>query len=434
MINKFLLFLLALGAWLPSAAAVCIYNAAENAVWIYDYPENVPARPRHLLFFEQINDWGLIRYDASNDTYTVNANLWIGRNDGSDTYFQIGAPDHPHETLVLNGKLVIYPARIAGENLPEYKPGINHLRIGLPDQPEICARLLFRKAPGKSHTLHTGAYYRGDRMTGAVSGSGRLHVHYGVIAPLEDAQPIRGNLYMYLSEVLLDHARLSRVTGTLAYGAQDGPYSKFAVNDTVFEYGGSVTAWGRQQMRGATFRQMNTVFGGANIPLDAHLTECRFMDNNANWELRPCGGLIELVDCEINPPRKGNRYAARVDAGAPDLRVVSSRHVILRVTDPAGRPIGAARVEVLCEQDAAFRHAATTDARGLTPGRGLPGALLLDEWEETAGTAENQPVRREFSYTVNVKPGPGTRLPAQAGFHPTQSWAVIEVVAAAGVD
>ncbi len=142
---------------------------------------------------------------------------------------------------------------------------------------------------------------------------------------------------MYLSEVLLDHARLSRVTGTLAYGAQDGPYSKFAVNDTVFEYGGNVTSWGRQQMRGAVFQHLNTALGGANIPLNAHLTECRFMDNNANWELRPCGELIELVDCEINPPRQ--------KTGIPRARMpvrrshgISRRHVIIRAADTAGPP------------------------------------------------------------------------------------------------
>ncbi len=405
------------------AHAVCLYQREAHAIWIYDYSEDLPARPQHLLFFDRINNWGLVSHDAARDTYTVNANLWIGRNDGSDTVFQLGAPDRTNETLVLNGNLVIYPARIAGENPPGYIGGVHRLSLGRPDWPGVRARLLFDNAPGRRHTLHTGAYYR-ERMTGAVSLSGQLRVYGGTLSAAAADRPMYTHLYMYLAEVILDRAVLSRCAGTLAYGAGNGNYSVFRVTDSVFEHADGAVSWGRQTMTGAVFRNLETALGGANIALTAILTDCQFQDNGANWSLAGLGGgRLFLVDCDIQPPLKGNRYPARA-TGAPDVKVLSSRHVRVRVVDAGGRPVPGARVEARCEPDAGRRVAAVTGTDGWTPGRGAPDPLLLDEWEETPGLAENQPERREFQYTLGVAAPRPAAVPVSA-FQPTQSWAEI---------
>ncbi len=415
------------------AGAVCIYNQEDNAVWIYDYTADLPAGPRQLMFAEQLNQWGLVSYDRSNDTCTVKANLWIGRDNGTDTYFQLGGPGHPRATLILQGDLVIYPSG---------NQSINRLTVGCPDNPEIHARVLFDNGPGKPCTLRAGAYYRGNRMTpGRITG-GELLVYHGTITSADPGRPIGSHLYLYLDRIVLNSAAIAGVNGTIGYGVNAG---NSLIEDCVFSDSRMAFGWGSQAMRGTTFRGLKTVFGDSSrYPLNAALTECRFEENDANWDLQ--AGNIYLVDCEVGPPRRGNRYAARTNAvftvhharvGAQrttvhagdvpeSIRAVSSRHVMLKVVDLHGKPLGNARVEARCEQDDRIVRTAMTGAGGMTPGRGEPGALLLDEWEETAGESANQPVRREFSYRLTVTPRKKTPVCISEKYFPTQSWQIVE--------
>ncbi len=420
--------------WLSfDAPAVCIYNPDGHAIWIYDYTEDLPAGPRQLMFAEQLNDWGLVSYDRSNDTCTVKANLWIGRNDGSDTFFQLGGPAHPRTTLVLQGDLVIYPVG------PQR---VNRLTIGCPDNPDVQARLLFDNGPGKNFTMRAGAYYRGNSMTpGAVTG-GELHVYHGTISAANPQYPIGRHLYLYLDSVVLNQAAISRVQGMIGYGLNA---KNSRIDDCVFEDSGTACGWGEQTMRGVIFRRLQTAFSDSTrYPLAATLTECRFEDNHANWALS--AGNLYLVDCEVQPPRQGNRYAARTNAvfsvqhakvGAQralvsardmpeSIRAISSRHVAVKVLDARERPVKNARVAARCRQDDRILRAAVTGADGLTPGRDAPGALLLDEWEESAGDVAHQPVRREFSYAIEITPPQGGAVQVYADLRPTQSWQVVE--------
>lgn len=432
-------FFMAILGLMPRVFAVCVYNPAANAIWIYDYAADLPAGPRQLLFADQVNEWGLVTYDSSNDTYTVNANCWIGRDNHSDTFFQLGAPGRPHEKLVLNGNLVIYPSSARR---------VNRLTIGCPDDPDIRAQLLFQNAPGKTHTLHTGAYYQGNAMTPGVLTSGELHVYNGLISATDTKYPIGRKLYLYLDMVVLKNATIARVAGTIGYGVNA---RNSVIENTVFEDSGNAFAWGAQAMRGVTFRRLGTAFNDSRrYPLAATLTECRFEDNDINWSLS--AGNIYLVDCKIDPPHKSNRYVARTNAvfsvhypktgtartavsgvDMPEsIRVVSSRHVIFKVVDSKGRPAKNAHVAAHCEQDDRMQRVAVTDADGLTPGHGEEGALLLDAWEESAGNVANEPVRREFSHAIEITRPKEDAVQVLTGLRPVQSWQVVEVMLPVG--
>ncbi len=405
------------------ADAVCLYLPDANAIQVYDYAEAMPCRPRQLLFADQVNGWGRVQYDRASDTYTVNASLWIGRNNGTDTFFQLGASNHPAETLVLNGDLVIYPTRIPGESPAGDGARTHRLTIGCPDNAAVRSQLLFRQAPGQSHTLRAGAYFRRSRMAPGVLSSGQLHVHNGRIAAFDPAQPIRDHLFLYLDEFVMRNGTIADVRGTIGYGLSD---RVARITGGVWERSRTAFGWGRQAARGLTFRHLETVvLDSERYPLNAELTACRFESNDVNWALS--SGRIYLVDCEVGPPLKGNRYAARRNEPADRLRVVSSRHVVVELKDAAGRAARDAMIQAVCEQNPAIRRSAATGADGRTPGPGDPGALLLDEWEERATETANQPERRTYSYAIQAVQRRSDPVALAAGLRPTRSWVVISL-------
>ena len=83
--------------------------------------------------------------------------------------------------------------------------------------------------------------------------------------------------------------------------------------------------------------------------------------------------------------------------------------------------------EFLGNGGGAALRARVTRADGLTPGRGADGALLLDEWEESAGPVTNAPVRRDFSYSIEVTPPKGAAVQKGVGFKPVKSWDSVDI-------
>ncbi len=416
------------------AHAACVYNREANAIWLYDYTEELPAAPRQILFADQVNDWGLVHYERSNDVYSINANLWVGRDNNTETFFQLGSPEHPNTTLIMNGNLVIYPAS------PQK---INRMTLGCSGNTGIYAKLLFNNTPDATHTIHAGAYYRGRTMSAGVVNSGELHVYNGLLSSADPKYPIGRHLYLYLNKIIIENTVISRVTGTIGYGLNA---KNSSIKNCIFEDSNNAFCWGPQVMRGVTFRRLKVAVSDSDrYPIAAILTECRFEDNEVNWSL--CAGNLYLVDCDIKPPVKRNLYAARTNAvfkvrnshigGVSEtksaaemrecIRAVSSRHVVIKVIDTYGRPVNNVIVMARCEQDDRIIRKALTGADGQTPGRNESGALLLDEWEESAGEIENQPAIRKYSYAVCITPRGGDQAQVLEDYFPTQSWQKVTV-------
>ena len=99
-----------------AAHAAAYYDETARCIRVADFPKYAPCTPATLLRMDRLYGWGKVRYDAATDTYTIAADLFIGSDDGSETYFQLGSAAHPRETLVMRGELVVCPYWIEGRS------------------------------------------------------------------------------------------------------------------------------------------------------------------------------------------------------------------------------------------------------------------------------------------------------------------------------
>lgn len=421
--------LLGLGA--QDGAALCRYLPESNTIWVHDYPADMPCTPALLLRTDRMFEWGLVEYAPESDTYTINANLRLGYNDGADTFFQIGSREHPRETLVLKGNLVLYPEFFGGQN--RHRRGINRLTIGVKDDPSVRAALKFHNEPGQYHTLLSGAYYEGaDRPTKKGSYGGQLHVYHSLITAAIQDRPhaigAAGNRHFYIpgayGYVALRQATISWVAGVIAFGMT----AKCSdVADSIFEHSGYALINSEQAAVNCIFRNLKTAIMDWGGPLDALLTNCRFEDNDANWSLSR--GRLRCVDCVFGAPKKGNIYKSWPEQQAgtkPYAYFESSRHVMVRVQDRQGEPIAGARIEVTTALNPLERKIVFTGNDGQTPGQGTEGALLLIERRETATAVENSPEIVDFTYDLAVTAS-NRQNAIVSNLAPTQSWMMVTV-------
>lgn len=421
-----------LGLEAQNAAAFCRYLPESNTIWVHDYSAGMPCTPALLLRADRMFEWGLVEYAPESDTYTVNASLRLGYNDGADTFFQIGSREHPGENLVLKGNLVLYPEFITGQD--RQQRGVNRLTIGLADDPAVRAALKFHNEPGQYHTLLSGTYYQGaDRPSKTGAYGGQLHVYHGLITAAIQDQPhaigAAGNRHFYLpgtyGQVVLRQAAISWVAGVIAFG-MTAKYSDVA--DSIFEHSGYALINSDQAAVNCVFRNLKTAIIDWGGPLDVLLTGCRFEDNDANWSLSR--GRLRCVDCVFGAPKKGNIYKSwpEQQAGAkPYAYFESSRHVVVQVQNRQGTPIAGARIEATTALNPLDRQIAFTGGDGQTPGPGVERSLLLVERRETATAADNRPEIIDFIYDLAVSAS-NHQAAIVRNLAPTQSWMVVTVM------
>ena len=338
--------------------AACTYDAQTNRVWVENYTEAFPCTPRILLLADRMNGWGKIDYSSATDTYTVAADLYIGRNDGTDTYFQIGSNAHPRETLVLKGNLVVYPFYITGENEEKNaslaERGVNRITLGSPDDESIKATLKIHSDSGAEHSMYFGRIpVSGDIPRWGCYG-GQLCVHNSTItAAIQDRAHAIGEaqtkqVYLYGNKVVLENATLSWFAGVITFGMRA---RSSTIDGCVFEHSGYGIINPKQVIRGCTFRNLHVAvkdWGGA---IDAQLIDCIFEDNDANWWLSR--GRIICIDCTFGTPKKGNRLwrNERLKSGKDENPTFSSRrHIVVAVVEAEGKPVPGAQVLVLSEK------------------------------------------------------------------------------------
>lgn len=431
--------LLALLIWLIPvwfASAGCRWMAADNTIWITDYPAGAPCSLTTLLRQDRMNGWGVVAYDAAADIYTVNASLLIGGNAGPSTYFQIGSPAHPAETLILNGNLTVHPGWVRGENPlgeSQTQSRINRLTLGCPGDPSVRVALKFACSPTGAWTLITGVA-PGRPPASSWSGSD-LHVHNSTITAATadqnhafggklDAAWRHGDHVFTYGRLVMRNAAISWFRGVGTWGARD---VFVQIEDSCFENGHYAMINGGWPARGCTFRNLVTAVGDWGGPLRTVLSDCRFENNQSHWKLTVPGSRLTAVDCVWDAPKFKNRYAW--DPSKSDARqapaFVSQRHFVVAVSNAAGQPVANAVVTVVCEQDAwddpVICGQALTDPAGRTPGPGMTNALLLVEFTERATPTPDAPARMDFTYTAHVRAA-GYRPAAIPVFAPTQSW------------
>ena len=405
------------------------YDEEKNVIRVIDYPEELPCTMKKLFLMDRMNGWGKVIYDKKTDTYTINCSLWIGANDTTATYFRIGSKEHPKETIVLNGDLVVYPWYIKGQTT-KVKRRVNRLTLGSPDDKTISVTLKIDSKPGNEHNIYIGAIPAKKVIRGS---GGQLHVYNSTItAAVQDKEHSIGTagLSSYLTgdSIIFKNAVYSWVKGIAGYGMGA---ANSTIEDCTFEHCGSVIIDGKQVIKGCTFRNVNVAVLDWGS-LDAVLTDCVFENNNHNWDLRYTAKGVVFIDCKMGTPKKGNicfgdtRYAStKGHYPSSTLR----RHIIVEVVDLTGKPIKGVSVEVVCEQgvfDTVDNGKLMTDETGKTPGKGEAKVILLTEVIEKATDIRNKPEVTEYSYQIKVSKN--DKSTSIKDFKPTENWKIVRIV------
>lgn len=417
------------------------YEPESNRIMVSAYPEERPATLSDMLEADQQHGWGKVTYEPATDTFTVRADLWIGTDTDFGTFVQIGHAQHPTETLVLHGHLVVCAPRRSGQRTDGRYRISNRLTLGQAGNP--ASRAILKIACTKKNEF--GVSVLTAPLPQAVEDrhdlpAGEWFMFNSVLtAATPDAD------HTYTAAIRLSHAginyRLENSTiswwdgglfaTALLYTRRWIPEQERAVRGMVFEHGGS--ARGPFPCTDCIFRDV------AVARVDDGATRCVFQDNRANYQITAYQVGAVFTDCVFRPaaepvrvPRsKRNEKWLRnysVYRDASDLQLVLNPGVIERVsvpvavTDAGGRPIEGAAVLLDCPQDeeglAVVRSLAVTDADGLTPSDPDGRALLITRRELRPTDDPAKPQVLEYSYRLRVT-APGhagheLELPANA--------------------
>lgn len=437
--------------WLLSVAglhAAIEYVSALDAYVVTEFPAGWPCTPERLADMDRLLGLGKMSRAAETGAWTLDCHLVIGANDGTETYFQIGAPDHrTNETLILRGSLYVTPYHVAGESPYQhwwYGPAhVNRLSLGGAEYPEVHAALLFAASErGEVGSLVIGARREADgRVT---RGRGGQFMAWNGLVSAADAAPgreIAGVSLAGADGFVFLNSTLARVKGMMTYGLNAGWRINVRIEDSVFAHGGQVIIGGGPLIfRNCRFHDNDTVvldYGGMDVTLDG----CIFENNRCNWALRFPGktpGTLALIDCDIGAPRAGNQMevsashlAAMRDKGeSPQMpQALIKRHVVARAMDAEGRPVLKAMVAVRaeqpgCDMDEGMRF--VTGADGRTPARGERGAILLMAEKQVVAEEHPSGVINTWTYTINAENDAGRGM--VAGFAPARKGGEVSVV------
>ena len=422
-----------------------LFDAEKNIIHATDFPAGLPCTLKLLLAADRQSGWGKVTYDEAGDAYTVAADIWIGANDGTETYFQIGGKKNPKETLIIKGNVVVYPYWVKGENegvFYKVPRKVNRLQIGDPQDESVTAALKFDCERKNQFTFYIGTFPKPGPKFTFVRGAygGQLHVYNGIItAATQDAahtfgSPKRGWGVMLGRSMILRNATLSWVSDFMAYGAEK---QNSQIVNTTFEHGGAALVNGRQEATGCTFRNCGVAlkdWGGLN----ATVTDCVFENNDYNWTLTHTEEGVTCIDCVIGKPKKGNIYTSIHNEKAKRKfypKFASKRHIIVEVVGANGKPVPGAAVEAKCEQtleeweqkilDMTENSKRAVNDAGRTPKKGEERPILLTEVVERATDTANQPEVKEYAYTITAAAGGATG--EVKGFCPKKSWEVVRI-------
>ena len=416
-------------ALLSEAGAGVDYLPDRNLLWVTDYPADFPCTPKLLARIDDAFGWDKVTYDDATQTCTVACNLWIGRNDGSQTWFQVGSAQRPTETLVVRGNVRVHSTWLIDEKTGtshSTRNLVNRLTLGVRENPAIQSRLLIDNDGRLGHALMVG----GPSGYGAKNGGGEICVYHGMIAPFGNV-PIGASKGRTKSMVMGGQRRVELVNAAVrdVMGEAFGRHlSEGHFEGVRFERCGKALHGTYQKVvRGCTFRDCGVAIDGSTR-FDLVLHNCVFTGNRRNWQL-PYKHMV-LIDCVVDDWDKGAYSAERATFA------VSKRHVIVRVQDADGRPVKGAMVRTAPSTvPAAPTHDlnhAVTGADGCTPGRGKPGALLLSQLLIRPGEEKGAPHRQTtYSYMVEARSrSRGGRIDRLA---PQTSWELITITLAESV-
>lgn len=441
MVMRCLLYMLAV-LGLAGYSWAGISNAAPNRVIrVSDYPAGYPCTPERLYCLDRAMGWGAVAYDQAQDVYTVNADLWVGDNDGTETYFQVGRANHTNETLVVNGNVVVYPNFIMGQHVGQkwwdVENTVNRLTIGDASNANVRASLKIGSAPGAAHALYIGVVPRPDNRIQLGCDGGQFYVYNGLItAAIQDKEHAIGPVMVHNNgrwfwrgaerSHVLNGATISWMAGYMT----DGGVKESS--NTVFENGGTALIPNKARHVGAIFRNLQTAILDYEGVCDVELVDCVFTNNECNWSLANGGKGIVTIDCQIAPPTKGDSYRSAKNPLTKAIQNpawISRRHIVVEAVNEKGAAVTNAMVRVRAEQegkDLIDNEKAMVGEKGKTPAKGSPKAILLTELIKRAGDKPDDPITRAFTFSIRVT-APGYAEGELKGFRPQSSWETVRI-------
>lgn len=416
--------------WAGLALAGIHYDAGNNRIWVTDYPAAAPCNLSLLARIDRICGWHKVHYDASNGIYQVNADLCVGADDGTETYFDIGSPDEPRPCLVLNGNLFVCPC---GTNSATGRVGINRLTLGSAVDSNINAVIQVDCATNNEHSVYIGVRPEGKRARGLYSG--QLHMFNSRITALvQDAEHALGapfgygNVYLAGDSIRIQNSEISWCKGCLTAGLV--MHLDTRIENSVLAHAKSAlcgykeTPHKHNLITGCVFRDCETVVQSPHTFLV--ITDCRFERNRRNWTVDNCREFI-LVGCEIQPPLEADLYGRTAYAAGKNWQpqVLIKRRVQFIVQDQAGRPVPNAAVAISGGMDGE-RMMFQTDAAGVAGVNAGRSGILLTARLEKAVEGSSVPEAVDFQYDIRVQAA-GYQTAESIGYYPWRGPASVAV-------
>ena len=395
--KKFLMLLTIIGATVCCCHAGITYDALSNTIKIHDYPEDMSCTLRILYNIDKMMKWGKVKLDSSSKTYVINANLLIGSDDGSETYFQIGDEDEKTSTLIINGNIIIHPTWLIKE---KRFSGNNCLKIGNKNDEDIKATVKFISPDSQRHSIQMGLTVAGKWEGGKYSG--QLFIYNSTLTSAEKNQLLgyMGERYrptMLRGRVIhIVNSRISNIAGGID-GL--GRNSDTIIKKSIFEnIKGPIDYWdvlGRKPIVDCVFKNNDIAFlpqGGKVV-----LRNCTFENNKRNFLVSNVGALI-LINCNISPPqnkdiyRKSNSKIALKRGWKAML--ICKRSVNFSICDKNGKAIANAIIEIF---DKEGKSVCTT--------RSEPGGkaqILLAQFSKQASDKPTEPIENKYWYKGKI--------------------------------
>ncbi len=393
-----------------AVAGTIDYDAGERRVWVAGFPEERPATLCAILAADREAGWGVIVYDSTTETFTLQASLWIGTDKDFGTFFQIGRPDFPRETLVLHGDLQINPPRVSGQRYDRRYLVSNRFTFGYPDRPDIrpvvkiacskrnefAVRVLPGPVPDDNLNRPIGEWFM---FHGTLTAATPDPEHtYGASIALSHAGL---NYHMHDSVFSWWRGGLFPMVVTVVRSVRSwAPLEQRMLRNMVFEDGAAVGGGSIPMSVGGVYRRLEIAHAGE--PMAATFVRCRFENNREHVRLPLSHAGVVFTDCVFDEPAMPLRVPRSTrDEGAlrrysvykesSDLSLVTNPGIIermslrARVVDEGGRPVRRAAVFIHSPGDAdrlAVHHGmAVTDSEGLTPDDPEAGALVINRRE-----------------------------------------------------
>lgn len=346
------------------------HDPESDTIYVADFPQSYPCTPAQLAAADRMFGWNKVRRDPIAGVYMVGGNLFIGANDETDTYFQIGNAAALRETMSVAGNVFISPRWIKGENRENHwcqgRPRVNRLTVG--DANNVSVNACLKIAGNLSCGNSKASQYWGGQLcvyNGKLSVDGEINVF--------------GDRNVFDKAIISDY-RHFRIVGELWWKKDIN-----IVKNSVFRNAGI----GLDNLRDEHLFE-NCIFthcrtGMVVVSGATRLADCVFANNQIHWDLRGTNPVI-LLDCVVGEAAQSNKYSSHTGTGpCPSVRTM--RHLRIKAAGDDGQPITDAEVVIRAEQpDDAEIPPRTfyTGVDGFAVGEGRRDAIPLLESIENA--------------------------------------------------